>query len=209
MRVLAITGSLRAVSSNTALLEAVAALAPPGMEIAVFRKLGDLPLFNPDLDGEGHAPPSEVAALRAHVALAGGVIISSPEYAHGVPGAMKNALDWLVSYPEFAGKPVVLWNASAAGGQWAQASLLETLKTMSARVLVEASLLDPFLVRKLRPGEELTDEGAVRAVKSSLAALAAFGSLRPLAVEARAAPPRVKPALLGTETAKPRSGGAR
>ena len=122
---------------------------------------------------------------------------------------MKNALDWLVSYPEFAGKPVVLWNASAAGGQWAQASLLETLKTMSARVLVEASLLDPFLVRKLRPGEELTDEGAVRAVKSSLAALAAFGSLRPLAVEARAAPPRVKPALLGTETAKPRSGGAR
>ena len=106
MRVFAITGSLRAVSSNTALLEAAAALAPPGMEIAVFRRLGDLPLFNPDLDGEGHAPPSEVAALRAQVASAGGVIISSPEYAHGVPGAMKNALDWLVSYPEFAGKPV-------------------------------------------------------------------------------------------------------
>jgi len=171
MRVLAISGSLRAVSSNTALLEAAAAVAPPGMEIAIFRGLGALPLFNPDLDGEGGAPP-EVAALRAQVASAGGVIISSPEYAHGVPGAMKNALDWLVSYPEFAGKPVILWNASAAGGQWAQAALLETLKTMSARVLVEASLLDPFLVRKLRRGEDLTDEGALHAVKSSLAALA-------------------------------------
>jgi chromate reductase, NAD(P)H dehydrogenase (quinone) len=171
VKVLAIPGSLRAASSNTALLEAAATLAPAGMEIAVFRGLGDLPLFNPDLDGEGHTPPPQVAALRAQVAAAGGVIISSPEYAHGVPGAMKNALDWLVSYPEFAGKPVVLWNASAAGGQWAQASLLETLRTMSARVLVEASLLDPFLMRKLRPGEELTDEGAVRAVKSSLAAL--------------------------------------
>ncbi len=176
MRVLAISGSLRAVSSNTALLEAAAALVPRGMEIAIYRGLGDLPHFNPDLDGEGQAPPPEVAALRAQVSAAEGVIISSPEYAHGVPGAMKNALDWLVSYPEFAGKPVVLWNASAAGGQWAQASLLEILKTMSARVLVEGSLLEPFLVRKLRPGEELTEEGAVRAVKSSLAALAAWRS---------------------------------
>ncbi len=171
MRVLAISGSLRAVSSNTALLEAAAALAPPGMEIVIFMGLGDLPHFNPDLDGEGHAPPPAVAALRAQVSAAQGVIISSPEYAHGVPGAMKNALDWLVSYPEFAGKPVLLWNASAAGGQWAQRSLLETLNTMSARVLVEASLLDPFLPRKQRPGEALTNEDAVRTVKSSLAAL--------------------------------------
>jgi chromate reductase len=175
VRILAITGSLRAASSNTALLEAAAALVPPGMEIVFFKGLGDLPHFNPDLDGEGHEPPPAVAALRAQISAAEGVIISSPEYAHGVPGAMKNALDWLVSYPEFAGKPVVLWNSSAAGGQWAQASLLETLNTMSARVLVEASLLDPFLVRKLRPGAALTGEDAVRAVRSSLAALAAWG----------------------------------
>lgn len=220
MKVLAITGSLRAASSNTALLEAAVAHAPSGMEIALFSGLGDLPLFNPDLDGEGGALPSAVGALRAQIASAGGVIISSPEYAHGVPGAMKNALDWLVSYPEFAGKPVVLWNASAAGGQWAQASLLEILKTMSARVLVEASLLDPFLVRRLRPGEELTDEGARHAVRSSLAALAAFGSPHPPGEAFPLEPPRPEgerdrwngtspPAFLGAEAAKPRSGGAR
>jgi hypothetical protein len=75
---------------------------------------------------------------------------------------MKNALDWLVSCPDFAGKPVLLWNASAAGGQWAQASLVETLTTMAARVLVEASLIEPFLHRKLQHGEEPTDEGTVR-----------------------------------------------
>lgn len=174
MKVLAISGSLRTGSSNTALLEAAAGLAHPGIEIVTFRGLGELPHFNPDLDAEGHEPPPEVAALRAQVSAADGVIISSPEYAHGLPGALKNALDWLVSYPDFAGKPVLLWNASAAGGQWAQASLLEILNTMSARVLVEASLLDPFLRRKLRPGADLTDdEDAVRAVTKSLAALAA------------------------------------
>src|SRR5882724_1493076 len=146
---------------------------PPGMEIVLFTGLGDLPHFNPDLDGEGHEAPPAVAALRAHVSAAGGVIISSPENAHGVPGSLKNALDWLVSYPDFAGMPVLLWNASAAGGQQAQASLVEILTTMSARVLVEASLLEPFLRRKLQTGAELRDEDAVRAVKSSLAALAA------------------------------------
>ena len=173
VKVLAISGSLRADSSNTALLEAAARLAIPGMQIVLFRGLGDLPHFNPDLDGQGQEAPPAVAALRAHVSAAEGVIISSPEYAHGVPGSMKNALDWLVSYPDFAGKPVLLWNASAAGGQWAQAALLEILETMSARVLVEASLLDPFLRRKLRPGAELTDEDEARTVKASLAALAA------------------------------------
>lgn len=173
MRVLAISGSLRSGSSNAALLGAAAALAPAGMEIALFTGLGDLPHFNPDLDGEGLEPPPAVAALRAQISAADGLIISSPEYAHGVPGAMKNALDWLVSYPDFAGKPVLLWNASGAGGQWAQASLLETLKTMSARVLVDASLLEPFLRKKLQPGAALTDEGVARAVRSSLDALAA------------------------------------
>ena len=173
MKVLATSGSLRAGSSNAALLEAAVGLAPLGMEIVRFTELGDLPHFNPDLDGEGHEAHPAVAALRAQVSAAGGVIISSPEYAHGVPGSLKNALDWLVSYPDFAGMPVLLWNASAAGGQQAQASLVEILTTMSARVLVEASLLEPFLRRKLQTGAELRDEDAVRAVKSSLAALAA------------------------------------
>ncbi|MFN2546161.1 MAG: NADPH-dependent FMN reductase [Myxococcales bacterium] len=170
MRVLAICGSLRAGSANMALLEAAARLAPPGMEIVPWRGLNELPHFNPDLDREGDAPPPAVASLRAEVSAAAGLIVSSPEYAHGVPGALKNARDWLVSYPDVAGKPVLVWNASAAGGHHAQASLVEILKTMSTRVLVESSLLAPFLPKKLAPGAELADDAA-RAVRSSLAAL--------------------------------------
>lgn len=173
MEVLAISGSLRAGSSNAALLQAAVGIAPAGMEIRVFEGLGGLPHFNPDLDVEGLEPPAAVGALRARIAAADGLIICSPEYAHGVPGAVKNALDWLVSDPDFAGKPVLLWNASAAGGHWAQASLVEILKTMSARVLEDASLLAPFLRHKLQPGMRLADEDAIRALKTSLAALAA------------------------------------
>jgi chromate reductase len=98
MRILAISGSLRAASSNTALLRAAAALAPEGMEVVLYGGLGDLPHFNPDL--EGAAPPA-VIDLWARVREADGLLIACPEYAHGVPGAMKNALDWLVGGDEF------------------------------------------------------------------------------------------------------------
>lgn len=170
MRILAISGSLRAESSNTALLRAAARIASPGTQVVVYDGLAALPPFNPDLDRDGDEPAPAVAALRAEISAADGVIISSPEYAHGVPGVLKNALDWLVSYPEFAGKPVVLWNASAAGGEHAQASLVEILKTMSARVLVEGSLLAPFLRRKLGAGAALAGQAEQR-VAASLAAL--------------------------------------
>ena len=172
VKILAISGSLRAGSSNAALLQAAAALAPPGMELIYYDGLGRLPHFSPDLDTEGQAPPAEVAALRALISEAAGLIICSPEYAHGVPGVLKNALDWLVSHPDFAGKPVLLWNASAAGGQWAQASLRETLTVMSAKVL-DASLLEPFLRKKLVPEAGIADEESKSAVQRSLAALAA------------------------------------
>jgi NAD(P)H-dependent FMN reductase len=171
MRILAISGSLRAGSSNTALLQGAARIAPPPIQIVIYQGLRDLPPFDPDLDGEHDQAPPQVCALRAQISAADGVIISSPEYAHGVPGSLKNALDWLVSYPDFAGKRVLLWNASAAGGEHAQASLVETLRTMSARVLVEDSLIRPFLRKRLAPGAELPEEAA-RAVRSSLGALA-------------------------------------
>ena len=170
-RILAICGSLRAASSNAALLRAAARIAPPSLELTVYEGLRELPHFDPDLDVEGAAAPAPVAVLRAGISAAHGLVICSPEYAHGVPGSLKNALDWLVSYAPFAGKPVVLWNASAAGGSYAQASLLETLRTMSARVLMGACLMEPFLERKLGPAASLTEEAA-RAVRSSLAALA-------------------------------------
>jgi chromate reductase, NAD(P)H dehydrogenase (quinone) len=170
MNLLAVSGSLRADSSNAALLLAASRIAPPGTRVVLYRGLGELPHFNPDLDREGDEPPPAVATLRAQVSAADGLIICTPEYAHGLPGSLKNALDWLVSYADFAGKPVLLWNASPAGGEHAQSSLVEILKTMSARVLVEDSLVAPFLRKKLAPGDRLEAESA-RRVEASLAAL--------------------------------------
>ena len=171
MRILAICGSLRAGSSNAALLRVARALAPPGMEIVLHDGLGDLPHFNPDLDGEGEEAPAAVGRFRSQISASDGLLISSPEYAHGVPGSLKNALDWLVSYPDFAAKPVLLLNASAAGGERAQHSLVETLSTMSARV-AESSLLAPFLRKKIDPHGTLSDPGAEQVLKTALASFA-------------------------------------
>src|SRR5262249_15161000 len=85
--------------------------------------------------------------LRALVDGAHGLLISTPEYAHGIPGTLKNALDWLVSTDVLGKKPIVLLNASASGGGYALAALTETLRTMGADVLTQASLLTPFLRR--------------------------------------------------------------
>lgn len=135
IRILAISGSLRAVSSNTALLRAATTLGPEGVEISLYGGLGTLPHFNPDLEG---AEPPSVLDFRAQLQSADGVLISSPEYAHGVPGVLKNALDWVVGSGELVGKPVALLNASPRATH-AQAALTEILTTMDARVVNEAS----------------------------------------------------------------------
>src|SRR5512134_730799 len=112
MRVLAISGSLRAHSSNTEALLALALLAPPHVIVRQFDGLATLPAFNPDLDEEGMSPPPPVQDLRSQVASADAIVICSPEYAHGVPGSLKNALDWLVSDPRVVLKPTALVNVS-------------------------------------------------------------------------------------------------
>ncbi len=137
MRLLAISGSLRAASSNAAALEAAARLAPSGVTIELYQKLGELPHFNQDLDNE-KLPPI-VGELRALIGAVDGVLISSPEYARGVPGTLKNALDWLVGSFEFPNKFVALINVSPRATH-AQASLTTTLETMSARIVAEASV---------------------------------------------------------------------
>ena len=139
IHILAISGSLRAASSNTAVLQAMAALAPDGVLITMYDQLDSLPYFNPDLDREGDTPPASVAELRAQIGRADGIVICSPEYAHGVPGVLKNALDWLVSSLEFPGKPVALVNISPRSTH-AQASLAETLATMSAALITDPAL---------------------------------------------------------------------
>jgi chromate reductase len=142
MNILAISGSLRAGSNNTAVLRAAARLAPPGVDIELSDAIRHLPFFNPDLDGD--RLPGAVAAFRALIGNADGILISSPEYARGVAGVMKNALDWLVASFEFPNKPVALINTSPRATH-AQAALTLTLETMSARLVRDAFVTLPLL----------------------------------------------------------------
>ena len=170
MRLLAISGSLRAHSSNGELLRALATLAAPAIHVELYAGPGDLPAFNPDLDEEGMTSPPAVQVLRRAVGDADGLVISSPEYAHGVPGALKNALDWLVSGPEMVYKPVGLLNASPRSVH-AQQSLAETLRTMSATLVEGACVALPISGRGLNAESIVADvelrtqlEGVLRAM---------------------------------------------
>jgi NAD(P)H-dependent FMN reductase len=142
MKIIAISGSLRATSLNTAVLQAASRLAPAGVTIEIFDGIGKLPFFNSDLDGD--RLPAEVAAFRSVIGTADGLLISSPEYARGVAGVMKNALDWLVASFEFPNKPVALINTSPRSTH-ALAALTITLETMSARLVDDASITLPLL----------------------------------------------------------------
>jgi len=144
--VLGLSGSLRAESTNAAVLSAAQLLAPPEMVIVLCDDLGRLPFFNPDLEGD--LLPAAVAAFREKIGLASGLLISSPEYAHGISGLLKNALDWLVPSLEFPNKPVAVVNASAFS-RHAHEALLETLKTMSARMTPATIVTLPWTGKKL------------------------------------------------------------
>jgi chromate reductase len=173
MKIVALSGSLRQGSSNAGILRAFAAVAPPAVEVSLFEAVGELPPFNPDLDGEGDIPPPPVRAFRALLGAADAFVISSPEYAHGVPGAFKNALDWIVSSGEIGGKPIILINASAGGGEYVRRALIDTLTVMDAHVLVEASPHTPY-VRKILDGHgNVTDPEVLAKLRSSLDALSA------------------------------------
>jgi chromate reductase, NAD(P)H dehydrogenase (quinone) len=155
MRIVAISGSLRTGSSNTAVLRAAVKLAPAGLDIVVFDGIAGLPFFNPDLDGD--LVPDSVAAFRAVIGDADGLLISSPEYARGIAGVMKNALDWLVGSFEFPNKPVALINTSPRAVH-ALAALTLTLETMSARLVKDACVTLPLLGKAIDEDRLLDDE---------------------------------------------------
>ncbi|HTQ80607.1 MAG TPA: NADPH-dependent FMN reductase, partial [Thermoanaerobaculia bacterium] len=167
LRLLALSGSLRARSSNAAALKAAAALAPAGVSVHLYEGLGELPHFNPDFDTEGALLPEAVAALRAEVQAADGLLISCPEYAHGVPGSFKNALDWLVSGSEIVGKPVAFLQTSPLA-TFAPAALHETLRVMSARLVEEAFVTFPLRTGKIDEAAILTDRTLSDALRQGL-----------------------------------------
>lgn len=171
IRLLAICGSLRAVSTNLTLLKAAELLTSPGMVIERFEGLGGLPHFNPDLDVDP-APPT-VVEWREAVKRADGLIISSPEYARGVPGSLKNALDWLVSSEVFPEKPVALFNASDRSVAM-QAALRLILETMSARMVDVATITVPLLGKQTDATKVAADREAAAKIRGALEGYARF-----------------------------------
>ncbi|MFC5475896.1 NADPH-dependent FMN reductase [Paraherbaspirillum soli] len=167
IKLLAISGSLRQASANTALLRAAIGIAPRGAEITLYEGVGQLPQFNPDIE---HAAPPIVEDLRNRLIACDGVIIASPEYAHGVPGAFKNALDWVVGSVDLAGKPVALLNASGRATH-AQAALAEIIMTMGWLIVNEASLVIPVAGKELDAAAILADPALTGQLHEAVGAL--------------------------------------
>lgn len=166
MRILAVSGSLRDKSSNTILLRAAISLAPEEMSVILFENLGDLPHFNPDLDNENAPPP--VFDWREQIKSAAGVLISSPEYAHGVPGSLKNALDWLVSSGETVDKPFALLNPSPRSVH-AQAQLAEILKTMAVSIVEGSSVTVALAGKNLDEAGIMADPEISKTLREAMA----------------------------------------
>jgi chromate reductase len=168
--ILTLCGSLRTQSSNRSLLGAAGRIAPVGVAFDHYTAIDRLPHFNPDI--EHTALPVEVADLRRRVGAADAILISCPEYARGIPGSFKNALDWLVGGHEFPGKPIALFNASPRASD-AQAALRLVLTTMSGRVIDEASIAVALLA-KSRDAEAIAADPDMRPIlERGLAALLA------------------------------------
>ena len=165
MRVLGISGSLQARSANSALLEVARSVAGDDVEMVRFDSLAEVPAFNPDLE----PGPAVIETFRALVQSADGLLIATPEYAHGLPGSLKNALDWLVGTGELYDKRVVILSAapSAERGNLARADLERTLRAQGAQVLASATIAVPTSVR----GNELEDEAIRTAVAGAVAAI--------------------------------------
>jgi chromate reductase, NAD(P)H dehydrogenase (quinone) len=175
MMFLTLCGSLRAASSNLHALRAAALIAPPGIAIEHYDAIGSLPHFNPDLDD---ALPAAVVDLRERVNRADGLLISCPEYARGIPGSFKNALDWLVGSPLFPGKPVALFNTSPRAFA-AQDALKLVLETMSAVRIADACITLALLGKETSACEIAADATNAALLDRALVAMAEHVSAHP------------------------------
>jgi NAD(P)H-dependent FMN reductase len=163
IRIAAISGSLKTTSANTNILRALAKLVPGNVSLTIVEGLDNLPHFNPDTD-EDIAP---VAAFRQQIKNADMVIFSTPEYAFGVPGVLKNALDWLVSSGELNEKPVAAISASPlySGGDKALASLLLTLTALGTKFTTQSTLSIGNIKNKMTAEGIITDEATIQSLQ--------------------------------------------
>lgn len=168
-KLLGISGSIRKASFNTAVLKSLAEAVADKAELEIF-PLDDVPLYDGDLDTA--SPPAGVAALRAKIRAADGIVISSPEYNYGMSGVLKNALDW-ASRPygkaALLGKPVLTITASpaATGGVRAQAQLNEVLIAIAAQIVLRPQSVIASVQQKVKDGK-LTDEATLGFLKAGI-----------------------------------------
>jgi NAD(P)H-dependent FMN reductase len=175
-RLLLISGSTRSCSTNTALLRTALATAPAEVSAVVYGGLEVLPAFNPDLDGD--LLPPAVSELRAAIGAADALLLSTPEYAGGLPGSFKNLLDWTVGGGEIYGKPVGWINAASVAaptaGADAHASLAKVLGYVGARVVAEACVRIPMTRQLVGADGLVADPGIRDQLRRVLATLSAI-----------------------------------
>lgn len=164
-KVLAISGSTRKNSTNHRLLKAIATISKNNFDTIFYNELSLLPSFNPDVDNGKVA--KEVVRFRRLISESDGVIICTPEYAHGVPGSLKNAIDWTVGTGEFSHKPTLLITAST-DGKYGHPALLETLRVIEAENINELQFLISFASTKINTENKIIDSQTLERVKTLL-----------------------------------------
>lgn len=167
IKVLAICGSTRQSSSNLSIIEKIKELFSEELEVQLFEGLLEIPPFNPDWDNDH--PPQKVTDFRSQLKEANGILICTPEYAMGVPGTLKNAIDWTVSSMEFSKKPVALITASSVGEN-GHRSLLETLHVIESDLPESSQLLISFVKTKVKGGK-IVDMVTLKQIKEVVASL--------------------------------------
>ena len=170
--VLGFAGSLRAGSYNRGLLRAAVELAPAGMEIRIFERLGEMPLYDADVEDRG--VPEPVAAFKAAIRAADGLLIATPEYNYSLPGLLKNAIDWAsrpASDPAFGGKPVAIMGATpGVGGTIRGQMALRQALDAAAHILPNPEVLIAKAGERFDPAGRLTDEATRKHVARLLEA---------------------------------------
>ena len=160
-KILAIPGSLRSNSSSHHILNEIISLAPSKVLIEVYQDLGSLPHFN-----DAQAPPG-VDDLRSRLKNADAVLICTPEYAFGIPGSLKNAIDWTVSTADLYGKPVGLITASSHGEK-GHAAMMWVLTAVGARIIEDASMIISFIRAKLDANGKIKDKDLANSLKAAV-----------------------------------------
>jgi chromate reductase len=165
INILAVSGSLRPTSSNMIIIKAIQLSVPSNIDFLIYDGLATIPPFDDSIEA---AEP--VIAWRRQLAEADGVLICSPEYAFGIPGALKNAMDWTVGSGELVNKPLALITA-ATGGDKAHAAWLHIFTALSANIPEGGALLIPFVRSKLNARGEVTDTATWQAIQAVVQAL--------------------------------------